>query len=92
MKRILALSLLLVFVLSMGAMAKDYDIGPLTGDNQISFSTEVRVGIDEYARVWLVENKLFQSDNKANLLGRPGLYTSDEWQVIGLAKELSRVA
>jgi hypothetical protein len=76
-----------VLVFSMAAMAQTYAIGSIQGEDTISFSTDVTVGIDKYARVWLVENKLFQSDGKANLLGRPGLYTSDEWQVIKLAKE-----
>ncbi len=84
MKRILALSLLLVLVLSMGAMAQGlvYDIGSLeNGDLEID--VEFSVTIDKYARVWLTENKLF----KNALLGRPGLYTSDEDQVIDLAEE-----
>ena len=86
MKRILALSLMLVLVFSMGAMAKSiaYDLGPLTEGNKLEVKTNVTVAIDEYARVWITSNQLFQSDNtqeKGNLLGRPGLYTSNKWQV-----------
>lgn len=75
---------MLVLVLSMGAFAKDYDLGPLTNGNELKVDTDVKVTIDEYARVWITSNKLFQSDDtqeKANILGRPGLYTSNKWQV-----------
>ncbi len=87
MKRVLALSLLLVMVLSAGALAADpekpvkgyYDIGSLQDeDDNIGFEFPFTVTIDKYARVWLVENKLFKNP----LMGAAGLYTSDEWQVI----------
>lgn len=83
MKRILALSLMVVLVFSMGVFAqvKDYDIGSLKSGADIDIGVEFAVTIDEYARAWVVENKLF--DN--SLLGKPGLYTSDENQVIELA-------
>jgi len=86
-KRVLALSLLLVMVLSAGALAADpekpvngyYDIGSLQDeDDNIGFEFPFTVTIEKYARVWLVENKLFKNP----LMGAAGLYTSDEWQVI----------
>ena len=90
MKKILALSLMLVFVLSIGAMAQiiDYDLGPLTNNQKLEAKTDLTITIDEYARVWITSNKLFQSDEtqgKANILGRPGLYTSNKWQVRAVA-------
>ena len=84
MKRILALSLMLVLIFSMGAMAQilDHGIGSLAGEDELEVTTDVTVTIDEYARVWITSNRLFQSaDDKDNLLGRPGLYTSNKWQV-----------
>lgn len=85
MKRILALTLMLVLVLSMGAMAQTipYDIGTLEDDGDLEIEFGFTVDIGKFARVWLQENLLFQNQ----LLGQAGLYTSDENQVIALAKD-----
>jgi len=81
MKKTVVLSLILVLILSVGAMAAPNDVAPgldpgigsIKGDKSISAQADVTVKIDEYARVWFEQNKLFQK----SLLGRPGLYVSN---------------
>lgn len=83
MRKILALSLFLVLVFAMGAMAGEGPEGPL-GDNQnLDVEVPVEVTIGKYARVWVNSNRLFEDV----LQGKPGLYTSNKHQVQAVAAE-----
>ena len=79
MKRTFVLALALVLLLAVGVLAAPpIKRGPQNDSASVSFT----INILPYAEVKLDENKLFRGD----ILGRVGLYTSDEWQVLANAK------
>ena len=79
MKRFMSLALVFVLVLSLGAISLAAE---KSGSLPLSGETGVSIKILEYARIWFNDQYLF-----GTLLGEPGLYTSDEWQVIENAEE-----
>lgn len=79
MKRTFVFALALVLLLTVGVLAAP----PIKrGPQNDSASVPFTINILPYAEVKLDDNKLFHGD----ILGRVGLYTSDEWQVLANAK------
>lgn len=83
MKRILALSLLIVVVFTMGAMAGEVNKGSLGGTNKLEAEVPVNLTIEKYAKVSIYSNRLFEDA----LRGQPGLYTSNKHQVQAFAND-----
>lgn len=83
MRKVLALSLLMVLVVTVGVLASEE--GKISGDSSISTDLPVVVSVGQYAKVSVPENlnKLFQDE----LIGEVGLYTSDKYNVQGEARK-----